>query len=154
MSLFLSTYINKIDRKGRVSVPAPFRAALTTQPNGGVIVFKSYTLPTLEAYHMERMQALSDSLDQMELFSESQEDLAAALFADAQQLTWDQEGRIMIPDSFRAFAHIEETVAFVGRGPTFQLWNPAKFEKHQEEARARIRANKITLKLPPKGESA
>ncbi|MFN7662519.1 MAG: division/cell wall cluster transcriptional repressor MraZ [Alphaproteobacteria bacterium] len=154
MSLFLSTYINKIDRKGRVSVPAPFRAALTTQPNGGVIVFKSYTLPALEAYHMERMQALSDSLDQMELFSESQEDLAAALFADAQQLTWDQEGRIMIPDSFRAFAHIEETVAFVGRGPTFQLWNPGKFEKHQEEARARIRANKITLKLPPKGESA
>ena len=150
MSLFLSTYINKIDRKGRVSVPSSFRAALTPQPTGGVIVFKSYTLPALEAYHMERMQALSDSLDQMELFSENQEDLAAALFADAQQLTWDQEGRIMIPESFRTFAQLEDSVAFVGRGPTFQLWNPARFEKYQEEARARIRANKITLKLPPK----
>lgn len=148
MSLFLSTYINKIDRKGRVSVPSSFRATLTHQPTGGVIVFKSYTLPALEAYHMDRMKALSDSLDQLDLFSENQEDLAAALFADAQHLTWDQEGRILIPDSFRAFAHLEEAVAFVGRGPTFQLWNPQRFEKHQEEARARIRNKKITLKLP------
>lgn len=99
---------------------------------------------------MERMQALSDSLDQLDLFSENQEDLAAALFADAQHLTWDQEGRILIPEGFRAFAHLEDSVAFVGRGPTFQLWNPARFEKHQEEARARIRAQKISLKLPPK----
>ncbi|HCI49146.1 MAG: cell division/cell wall cluster transcriptional repressor MraZ [Alphaproteobacteria bacterium RIFCSPLOWO2_01_FULL_45_8] len=150
MSLFLSTYINKIDRKGRVSVPSAFRAALTSQPTGGVIVFKSYTLPALEAYHRDRMQALSDSLDQLDLFSENQEDLAAALFADAQQLTWDPEGRIMIPDSFLAFAHLEDSVAFVGRGPTFQLWNPQRFEKHQEEARARIRSKKITLKLPAK----
>jgi MraZ protein len=94
------------------------------------------------------MQALSDSLDELDLFSENQEDLAAALFADAQNLTWDQEGRILIPDSFRAFAHLEDSVAFVGRGPTFQLWNPQRFEKYQEEARARIRSKKITLKLP------
>lgn len=149
MSLFLSTYINKIDRKGRVSVPSSFRAALAHQP-AGVVVFKSYTLPALEAYHMDRMKALSESLDQLDLFSETQEDLAAALFADAQHLTWDQEGRILIPDSFRVFAQLEESVAFVGRGATFQLWNPARFEKHQEEARERIRSKKLTLKLPSK----
>lgn len=131
-------------------MPSSFRAALTHQPTGGVVVFKSYTLPALEAYHMDRMKALSDSLDQLDLFSETQEDLAAALFADAQHLTWDQEGRILIPDSFRAFAHLEESVAFVGRGATFQLWDPTRFEKHQEEARARIRSKKLTLKLPPR----
>lgn len=155
MSLFLSTYINKLDKKGRVSVPSPFRAALT-QPANGVVVFKSYTLPALEAYRMDRMQKLSESIDQMDLFSENQEDLAATLFADAEHLTWDQEGRIFLPDSFREFAELTDQVAFVGRGPTFQLWNPTTFKSYQEEARNRIRKQKTTLRLPaqkPEGAS-
>ncbi|UNM05871.1 MAG: division/cell wall cluster transcriptional repressor MraZ [Holosporaceae bacterium] len=155
MSLFLSTYINKLDKKGRVSVPSPFRAALT-QPANGVVVFKSYTLPALEAYRMDRMQKLSESIDQMDLFSENQEDLAATLFADAEHLTWDQEGRILLPESFREFSELTDQVAFVGRGPTFQLWNPATFKSYQEEARNRIRKQKTTLRLPtqkPEGAS-
>ena len=148
MSLFLSTYINKLDKKGRVSVPSPFRAALT-QPANGVVVFKSYTLPALEAYRMDRMQKLSESIDQMDLFSENQEDLAATLFADAEHVTWDQEGRIFLPESFRDFANLTDQVAFVGRGPTFQLWNPSTFKTYQEEARGRIRKQKTTLRLSP-----
>ena len=150
MSLFLSTYINKIDRKGRVSVPSPFRSALTRLPSGGVVVFKSYTLPALEAYHMDRMQALSDSIDRLDLFSENQEDLAATLFADAQNLTWDQEGRIFLPDAFKEFAGLTDSVAFVGRGPTFQLWDPIRFKTYQEEARTRVKKQKTTLRLPAK----
>ena len=147
MSLFLSTYINKLDKKGRVSVPSPFRAALT-QPANGVVVFKSYTVPALEAYQMDRMQKLSDSIDQLDLFSENQEDLAATLFADAEHVTWDKEGRIFLPESFREFAGLEDQVAFVGRGPTFQLWAPDAFKKYQDQARTRIRTQKTTLRLP------
>lgn len=151
MSLFLSTYINKLDKKGRVSVPSSFRAALT-QPANGVVVFKSYTLPALEAYQMDRMQKLSDSIDQLDLFSEHQEDLAATLFADAEHVTWDQEGRIFLPESFREFAGLTDQVAFVGRGPTFQLWNPQQFKTYQTTARDRMRAQKTTLRLPQKSE--
>ena len=47
--MFLSTYVNKVDRKGRVSVPATFRASLAaeTQRFPGVIVFPSYKYPAL-----------------------------------------------------------------------------------------------------------
>ena len=103
---------------------------------------------------MDRMQALSESIDRLDLFSENQEDLAATLFADAQHLVWDQEGRIFLPDPFKEFAHLTDSVAFVGRGPTFQLWNPDRFTAYQAEARERVKKQKTTLRLPTKGEPA
>jgi MraZ protein len=150
MSLFLSTFTNKVDRKGRVSVPATFRAALATQPFQGIILFKSYRLPALEGCGIDRMTLLSDSVDQLDLFSEDQDDLTATLFADAVQLAFDGDGRILLPEDLRAFVGVRETVSFVGRGKTFQVWEPDAFAAHQEEARRRLRERGATLKLQPK----
>ncbi|MEI8320874.1 MAG: division/cell wall cluster transcriptional repressor MraZ [Alphaproteobacteria bacterium] len=147
MSLFLSTFINKIDRKGRVSVPSSFRTALSAQSFQGVVLFRSYTQSALEGCGIDRMQTLSNSLDRLDLFSETHEDLASALFADTHQLAWDPEGRIMLPEHLRHFAHIDDTAAFVGRGATFQIWSPKAFNDHQEKARARIKQGKATLQL-------
>ncbi len=147
MSLFLSTFINKIDRKGRVSVPSSFRAALAAQTFQGVVLFRSYTLPALEGCGLDRMQTLSNSVDRLDLFSETHEDLASALFADAHQLAWDQEGRILLPDPLRQFINLQDAAAFVGRGATFQIWNPEAFTIHQEKARERIKQRGATLQL-------
>ncbi|MBS0185554.1 MAG: division/cell wall cluster transcriptional repressor MraZ [Proteobacteria bacterium] len=147
MLLFLSTFINKIDRKGRVSVPASFRSAFTQSVFQGVVVFRSYKYPALEVCGMERMMNLSESVDSLDLFSDLQDDFSATLFADAHSLLFDPEGRILIPRSFLDYANITESAAFVGRGATFQVWNPLIFEKYQQEARDRIRAQKETLKL-------
>lgn len=147
MSLFLSTFINKIDRKGRVSIPSTFRATLNTQTFQGIILFRSYTLTALEGCGIDRMQTLSSSLDRLDLFSETHEDLASALFADTHQLPWDQDGRIILPENLREFARIKDVAAIVGRGATFQIWDPKAFELHQEKARARIKETGATLKL-------
>ena len=147
MSLFLSTVVNKVDRKGRVSVPSHFRAALSNQSFPGVILFRSYTSPTLEGCGIDRMQTLSESVDRLDLFSETHDDLASTLFAEAQQLAWDQDGRIFLPDSLKEFAQLTDAAAFVGRGATFQIWNPNVFEKHQADVRKRIKEKGATLKL-------
>jgi len=147
MSLFLSTFIHKLDKKGRVSVPAAFRLALSRQAFQGLVAFRSYKLPAIEGMGIDRMQRMSDSVDQLDLFSEAQDDLTATIFADSQMLTFDGDGRIVLPQVLLDHAEIQDSVAYVGRGATFQIWNPDSFEAHQHEARNRVQEKQATLKL-------
>ncbi|MBY0500726.1 MAG: division/cell wall cluster transcriptional repressor MraZ [Alphaproteobacteria bacterium] len=147
MKLFLSTFMNKLDKKGRVSVPASFRLALSDQSFQGIIAFRSYKLPTIEGMGIDRMQRLSESVDQLELFSESQDDLAATIFADSHMLAFDGDGRVILPQILLDHAQINDGVAFVGRGATFQIWNPSAFQSYQEEARKRVQEKQSVLKL-------
>jgi MraZ protein len=147
MTLFLSTFVNKLDKKGRVSVPASFRLALTGQSFQGIIAFRSFKLPAIEGMGMDRMQRLSASVDQLDLFSDAQDDLTASIFSDSQMLAFDGDGRVVLNQALINHAKIQDNVAFVGRGATFQIWNPHDFEVHQQEARQRILTNRETLKL-------
>lgn len=156
MALFLSTVVNKVDRKGRVSVPAAMRAALSEQPFQGIVAFRSFRDSAIEGWSIDRLTRLADSLDEMELFSEGQNDLAAAIFADAHQLPFDGEGRIVLPDVLARHAGITTDAAFVGRGGTFQIWNPETFAAHAEQARERVKSQAALprLRRPQSGGDA
>lgn len=149
MTLFLSTYVNKVDRKGRVSVPAQFRAALAGQSYHGVVVFRSHKYPAIEGCSWERMEQLSASLDSLDMFSEEQDFLATTIFGGSVPLPFDGEGRIVLPKDLADFAGIDEQAAFVGLGKTFQIWEPAAFTAHQAAAREKARSQAMTLKLNP-----
>ncbi|PCJ60104.1 MAG: transcriptional regulator MraZ [Rhodospirillaceae bacterium] len=149
MALFLSTYTNKIDKKGRVSVPASFRAAIGGQSFHGIVAFRSYRMKTIEAFSIDRMERLSTSLDALDLFSDAQDDLAATIFADSRPLPFDSEGRILLPPEFTDYANLQGQAAFVGRGATFQIWEPKAFEAHQMSARKRALERGTTLRLGP-----
>ncbi len=154
MTLFLSTFVNKIDKKGRISVPASFRVSLAKQSFNGIVAFRSYKFPAIEAMGSDRMQQLSSSVDNLDLFSDDQDDLTATIFADSHMLGFDGEGRIMLPEPLIAHASLNEAAAFVGRGATFQIWNPDDFEVHQQEARRRVQERQMTVKLQKEqGES-
>lgn len=147
VALFMSTFTNKVDRKGRVSVPAPFRTALCgagAPPNGMLVLYRSFLIEALEGCTIERMAEMSERLDTLEQFSPEHDDLAA-IFADAQQLTLDSEGRIGLPEDLIDFAHITESAAFVGLGKTFQVWEPEALAGHKEAMRLRLRQTKPTL---------
>lgn len=146
MALFLSTFVNKVDRKGRVSVPASFRTALAGQSFLGIVAYPSFKLPCVEGSGINRMEELSGRVDAMGQFSESY-DNASVVFSDAQQLSFDGEGRIMLPQVLAAHAGITEHAVFVGQGPTFQIWEPERFKAHQAELRERARRQ--GLALPP-----
>ncbi|MBT3791641.1 MAG: division/cell wall cluster transcriptional repressor MraZ [Rhodospirillales bacterium] len=153
MALFLSTFINKVDQKGRISVPAPYRAALKGQSFKGVVAFRSYRAAVIEACAMDRMEQLSQSVDLLEQFSEEQDDLASTIFADSHQIPIDGDGRIVLPPQLIEHAGIKNQAAFVGRGATFQIWEPKAFEDHQNEARVRARERRATLALAPRDTS-
>lgn len=152
VELFLSTYVNKVDRKGRVSVPATFRSTLATQRHPNlVIAFPSIRLPAIECTGSDRMAEMQDRIESLEQFSEEHENLSQ-LFADAHPLAIDGEGRVILPERLKAHARIAGDVAFVGLGAMFQLWNPGGYEAHSAAVRERSRRQGTTL--PPRGGAA
>lgn len=147
MSLFLSTFVNKIDKKGRVSVPASFRAALAAQPYQGIVCYPSFTAAAIEGNGMAFMERLSASLDDLDAFSSEQDDLQSLIFAQCQQLAWDAEGRVVLPEALIVHAGLTETAAFVGKGRTFQIWQPQAHEDSMRAARERAMKARPTIKL-------
>ncbi|MDA8230495.1 MAG: division/cell wall cluster transcriptional repressor MraZ [Magnetospirillum sp.] len=156
MRLFLSTFVNKVDKKGRVSVPATFRASLADQPFTGIVAYRSFTGACIEGCGMDFMQRLSESAQHFDAYSAEQEDLTALIFADARQLAWDPEGRILLPEDLMAHAGIADAAAFVGKGQTFQIWEPQAYRAIESDIRARALKARPTLPLkprPPAGEA-
>jgi len=150
LALFLSTFVNKVDRKGRVSVPANFRAALAQQTFSGVVAVPSLTLPAIEGSGIDRFERFAAGLDDsLNPLSDEHDDLSKAIFGTAHQLPFDGEGRIILPAALLEHAHIGEHAAFVGQGPSFQIWEPDAFAAYQTEAVERAKSGRGSLKLPP-----
>lgn len=147
MAVFFGTFENKVDRKGRVSVPAPFRQALGRSAFQGIIARPSYRSQAIEACDLEFMEQLNDSVSATDLYSDAHEDLAFTIFADSHQLSFDSEGRILLPPALVEHAGIAERAGFVGMGASFQIWEPETLLRQKAEARARAREQGLTLPL-------
>lgn len=145
MSLFLSSYENRLDAKGRISVPASFRASLNNEKFAGVVLYRSFTNKCIEGLSMSRMETLAAATDKMGVFDNTLDDLSACVFADARPLQFDVTGRIVIPDDLLKHAGITDTALFVGRGNSFQIWNPNAFHAIQEKSLENLRAARPNL---------
>jgi MraZ protein len=130
---FLSTTTNKVDKKGRVSVPALFRSNIGPEGFQGVIAYKSFKHPCIEGSDISFMEQLSERIyGDFGFFSDENEALATVLLGKSTQLSFDPEGRIHIPREFIEHADIKEQATFVGLGNKFQIWNPKAYEAHYE----------------------
>lgn len=137
MDRFVSNTTNRVDRKGRVSVPAPFRLVLGSHPVLYTIL--SVDQPAVEAGGPPFMELNRRRLEQMDIFSEEYEMWSFVLEGDSAELKVDPEGRIALTDNIREHTGITDEVAFVGRGHFFQLWEPAAFRAYRDTARSKVR---------------
>jgi MraZ protein len=147
MSLFLSSYENRLDTKGRISVPASFRSAVASENFPGIVLYRSFTNGCIEGLSMSRMEKLAAATDRMGVFDAESDDLTAMLFADARPLAFDVTGRIVIPEDLLAHAGIIDAAVFVGRGNSFQIWNPSAFRDIQNKSLASLRELRPNLKI-------
>lgn len=133
--LFLSTYHNRIDKKGRISIPAPFRAALASQEFLGIVAYASPKNNCIEACGMNRIIKLNQRIERLDPYSEEHDALAMTLFGESVQLSFDGEGRVMLPEKLVNFAKLLEEAVVVGKGEIFEIWEPKAFEIHAKRAR-------------------
>lgn len=150
MAVFSGSYANKVDRKGRVSVPAPFRAVLNGQSFHGIAAFPTPNgNRSLDCCGVDWLDQLSERFASASLYQPDHDMAALVTLGAAQQLPFDGEGRVLLPAALLDHAGITDQVAFVGLGRRFQMWAPATLDSAMREARSRAPGILATLNLPP-----
>jgi len=144
--MFLSTYENKLDKKGRVSVPASFRSYLSNLGYNGVICYPSFNNQSIEAWPQDRIEKISNSIDILNPFEEKRDFFATSILSESANLQFDGEGRISLTSKLLKHAKIKNSMVFVGQGKTFQIWEPTIFEKFKVNARKKANLNRASLK--------
>tara|TARA_B100000579_G_C22527469_1_gene709136 strand:- start:7 stop:471 length:465 start_codon:yes stop_codon:yes gene_type:complete len=144
--MFLSTYENKIDKKGRVSVPASFRSYISNLGYNGIICYPSFNNQCIEACSQDRIEKLSNSIDSLNPFEEKRDFFATSILSESSNLQFDSEGRISLTEKLLKHAKIKNSMFFVGQGKTFQIWEPTIFEKFRVKARKKSNIHRAGLK--------
>ena len=144
--MFLSTYENKLDKKGRVSVPASFRSYLSSLGYNGVVCYPSFNNQSIEAWPQDRIEKISNTIDALNPFEEKKDYFATSILSESINLQFDSEGRISLTPKLLKHAKIKNSMLFVGQGQTFQIWEPAAFEKFKITAKKKANLNRANLK--------
>lgn len=138
MRFFSSNVKNKIDAKGRVSIPAPFRKVFYREDDPTVILIPAMRdQPALDGMSMSQFERMVESLEQMAPLDEVTYALQTRLIAEARQLQIDDTGRIVLTQDLRDAAGLSgDTALFAGLGRTFQIWSPEVYEERLPALRA------------------
>lgn len=152
MALFISTFTNKIDAKGRVSVPSQFRASLVNENSSSMVVYQSFINGCIEGCDLERIKKISDSIDDLDPYSEERDAFATAVLGGSTMISIDGDGRVIIPENLRKSAKIKDQVVFVGKGSTFEMWNPDDFTSYMEKSKIEAKEKRNLLRLKNNNE--
>ena len=120
--MFLSTYENNIDKKGRVSVPAQFRSHLSSLGFNSIICFPSFNQQCLEAWPQDRIEKISDAIDNLNPFEEKKDYFATSILSESVNLIFDTEGRVTLTKKLLQHSKIKTRILFVGLGKTCLLY--------------------------------
>lgn len=136
MDRFLSNVSSRLDAKGRVSIPAPFRSILTRDGFPGLFVHPSLDQEALDAGGNALLAEIDALLATLPPYSEERDSLATALLGVSEALKVDAEGRVILSENLKVYARISDSVTFVGQGSKFQIWEPERFRAHLAASRA------------------
>ena len=144
--MFLSTYENKLDKKGRVSVPASYRSYLSNLGYNGIVCFPSFNNQCVEAWPQDRIEKISNAIDTLNPFEEKKDYFSTSILSESINLQFDNEGRIILTSKLLKHSKIKNNVLFVGQGKTFQIWEPTSFEKFRVSAKKKSNIHRASLK--------
>jgi MraZ protein len=140
MKAFAGSFTFKVDKKGRISVPAEFRVVLAAQSAGsdfsGILAFPWFDYRAVRGCGVELMERIASTRSATAVFENQPVDNALVSVADMIQLPFDGEGRISLPRELAEHAGIADSATFVGQVNFFEIWNPAAFKQHQAARRA------------------
>jgi len=152
MDRFVSNFTLRLDAKGRVSIPASYRAVLARDGFEGLYCYPALDRPALDAGGNALLKEIEDLIERYPPCSDEREDFSTALYGTSETLKLDGEGRVILSDPLKTHAGIAEAVAFVGLGHKFQIWEPERFRAQLAEATGKVRALKKQLGSRRAGE--
>ena len=147
MDLFISKYFNKVDKKGRVSLPSSFRNALPKSNKNEIILYKSIKTPSIEGCGIGRLEEIAKRINNLDFFSDDHDDFSASIFSEIISINLDKEGRFLIPEELKNYANIKTEAAFFGQGHFFQIWETNNGLRNIEKSRTRLLKEKKSLRM-------
>ena len=127
-------------------MPASFRSYLSSLGYNGVICYPSFNNQSIEACSQDRIEKLSNTIDSLNPFEEKRDFFATSILSESISLQFDSEGRISLSSKLLKHAKIKNNMLFVGQGKTFQIWEPAVFEKFKAQAKKKSNLYRASLK--------
>ena len=147
MDLFISKYFNKVDKKGRVSLPSSFRNTLPKSNKNEIILYKSIKTPSIEGCGTGRLKEIAKRINNLDFFSDDHDDFSASIFSEIISINLDKEGRFLIPEELKNYANIKTEAAFFGQGHFFQIWETNNGLRNIEKSRTRLLKEKKSLRM-------
>jgi len=123
--MFLGDYQHTLDAKGRVSLPAKFRAEMT----GRLVVSKGLD-ECLYVYSAEEYGKFVGTLTTGNDFDPRTRRLRRFFVAGAQDVELDSAGRISLPAVLRDYAHLKKDVAVTGNGNRIEIWDAETWNEY------------------------
>ncbi len=130
--------MNRIDAKGRVSVPAHFRSVLQKRGYSELYALKALDVPALDVGGLDLLDRYEKRMAEEDPFLPLADDMSFHVHGNSAFLKLDGDGRITVTDFVREQTGITTDVAFLGRGNFFQIWHPEKLTVHGEAVRKRL----------------
>ena len=144
--LFMDTITNKVDAKGRVSLPSDYRA-IVKELSTEIVCYRSLSAPCIEGCLEDSLDKLATEIENStDFFSETQDNLTNLIFGDAKRFPFDSTGRVVLTEKLLQHAGITDSAVFVGKGRKFQIWNPENWAKEEARIRAEVLKNRPVLK--------
>ena len=125
--MFTGEYRHAVDVKGRIAVPARFRAQL----DGGAVVAR-WLDTCLAIFPMAAWEELSAKVGRLPVTDPNARLLQRQLFSGAFETELDRQGRVLVPQGLRAFAGLEDEAMVLGSRDHAEIWAPARWDTYSE----------------------
>jgi MraZ protein len=145
MDRFVSHVTLRLDAKGRVSIPASFRAVLSRDGFQGLYCYPTLDRGAIDAGGNALMAEIESLIARFPPYSEEREHFTATLYGTSETLNIDSEGRVMLSEALKKHASISDAATFVGLGHKFQIWEPRRFRAQLADASRKVRAIRARL---------
>ncbi|SDX18039.1 division/cell wall cluster transcriptional repressor MraZ [Allgaiera indica] len=141
---FVGRFEQKVDGKGRVSIPASFRRVIETSDPAWTpgarptlnIAYGEDGRPYLEGYSVEGLSEMHDQIDQLPPGSDAREVMEDLYYSCVQEFAVDDDGRIVLSKDLRDRIGIDGEALFLAKGNRFEIWAP---EVHKTRRASRTR---------------
>ena len=143
----MDTITNKVDTKGRVSLPSDYRA-IVKELSTEIVCYRSLTSPCIEGCLEDLLDKLATDMENsLDFFSQQQDDLTNLIFGDAKRFPFDSTGRIVLSEKLLSHANITDNAVFVGKGKKFQIWNQENWNIEEQRIRQEVLKRRPQLNL-------
>ena len=149
--MFKGTYRHRIDPKGRMPVPAPFRRTLAAAGVRGLVT--TLVDRCIAIYPDVEWRRLEDQLRRLPAFGRQAKALTRNLAARATDCSLDTQGRILLPPALRASAGLAGEAVVIGVLDRIEVWSPSLWDDFLRESEQLLDDVTLDVAWPLPGRS-